>query len=65
MDLGFGAVIIGNVSVASNTVIGANAVVNRSIVDEGCTYVGVPAKEIRKESKTLQASRDAAEYKES
>lgn len=65
VDLGFGAVIIGNVSVASNTVIGANAVVNRSIVDEGCTYVGVPAKEIRKESKTLQASRDAAEYKES
>ena len=65
VELGFGAVIIGGVSVASNTVIGANAVVNRSIEDEGCTYVGVPAKKVRKESETPQASRNTAEYRKS
>lgn len=44
VELGFGAVIIGDITIASNTTIGANAVVNRSIEDEGCTYVGVPAR---------------------
>ena len=47
VELGFGAVIIGDVAIASRTVIGANAVVNRSIEDEGGTYVGVPAKRVR------------------
>ena len=50
VELGFGAVIIGAVSVASNTIIGANAVVNRSIEDDGGTYVGVPARKTRNES---------------
>ena len=47
VELGYGAVIIGDVTIASNTVIGANAVVNRSIEDKGATYAGVPAKRIR------------------
>ncbi len=63
VELGFGAVIIGGVRIASNTVIGANAVVNRPIEIEGGTFVGVPAKKVRKESEALQVSRDAAEYK--
>ena len=42
--LGFGAAIIGDVSVASNTIIGANAVVIRSIEEENGTFVGVPAR---------------------
>ena len=50
VELGFGAVIIGKVTVASNTVIGANAVVNRSIEAEGGTYVGVPAKRVPRDS---------------
>ncbi len=52
VELGYGAVIIGDVNIASNTIIGANAVVTRSIEDEGGTYVGVPAK--RLQSKTEQ-----------
>lgn len=46
VELGYGAVIIGNVSIASNTIIGANAVVNRSI-EVGGTYVGVPAMKVK------------------
>jgi serine O-acetyltransferase len=46
IDLGVGAVIIGNVSIANNVTIGANAVVNRSITDENSTYAGIPAKKI-------------------
>lgn len=44
VELGYGAVIIGNVTVAGNTVIGANAVVTRSIQEEGGTYIGAPAR---------------------
>lgn len=47
VELGYGAVIIGDITVASNTWIGANAVVNRSIEEEGCVYAGVPARRIR------------------
>lgn len=44
VELGYGAVIIGDITVASHTVIGAGAVVVRSIEKEGGTYVGVPAR---------------------
>ncbi len=46
VELGFGAVIIGDITVASETIIGANAVLNRSVDEVGCTYVGVPAKRL-------------------
>ena len=46
IELGYGAVIIGDVTITNDTVIGANAVVNRSIEESG-TYVGVPAKKVR------------------
>ena len=50
VELGYGAVIIGDITVASHTVIGAGAVVIRSIEEEGCTCVGVPARIVRKTS---------------
>ena len=50
VELGYGAVIIGDVTIADNTVIGANAVVNRPIEQEGGTYVGVPGKRLLREA---------------
>jgi len=47
VELGYGAIVIGDISIASNTVIGAGAVVNRSIDEEGHTYVGVPARKVQ------------------
>ncbi len=46
VDIGYGASIIGDVHVADNTVIGANAVVVKSIRESGKIVVGVPAKDI-------------------
>lgn len=53
VDVGYGAVIIGNVTVADRVKIGANAVVNRSITEPGCTVAGVPAKIVKRELKSL------------
>lgn len=47
VDVGYGAVIIGNVSIADGVKIGANAVVNRSVTEPGCTVAGVPAKIVK------------------
>lgn len=47
VELGYGAIIIGEIAVASNTRIGANAVVTRSIEMEGGTYVGIPARKVQ------------------
>lgn len=44
VDIGFGAMIIGNVKIADNCVIGAGAVVTKSCEKEGSVLVGVPAK---------------------
>lgn len=44
VDIGYGAVIIGDIEIADNVIIGANAVVIESILEEGCTVVGIPAK---------------------
>jgi serine O-acetyltransferase len=43
VDIGIGAKVIGNVCIANNTRIGANAVVTKSFQDEGITLVGIPA----------------------
>lgn len=47
VDVGFGAVIIGNINIPNNTVIGANALVNRSLEKTDSVIAGVPAKVIR------------------
>lgn len=44
--LGSGSKVIGPVKIASNVAIGANAVVAKSIEDDGTTWGGVPAKKI-------------------
>ena len=46
VDVGVGAKIIGDVAIADNITIGANAVVTRSFLEPGVTIVGVPAKKI-------------------
>ncbi len=47
VDIGYGAVIIGDVIIADNIKIGANAVVNKSFTEPGCTIAGVPAKIVK------------------
>lgn len=44
--IGTGAKIIGDISIADDVAIGANAVVVKSITESGVTYGGVPAKKI-------------------
>ncbi len=43
VDIGFGAIVIGDVKIANGTVIAANAVVIRDILEENCIVAGVPA----------------------
>lgn len=52
--LGTGAKIIGNVRIADNVVIGANAVVVKDILEPGTTWAGVPAKKV--------SDRDSSDY---
>jgi len=49
VDIGVGATIIGNVQLANNIKVGANAVVNRSCLEQGATLVGVPAHKVKKD----------------
>lgn len=48
VDVGIGAVIIGDIYIADNVKIGANAVVIKSCYTKGATLVGNPAREIIK-----------------
>lgn len=47
VDIGYGAVIIGDIFIADGVKIGANAVVNKSVKEAGCTVAGVPAKIVK------------------
>ncbi|MBQ8057951.1 MAG: serine acetyltransferase [Ruminococcus sp.] len=44
--IGTGARIIGDIEIADDVVIGANAVVTKSITEKGITVAGIPAKKI-------------------
>ena len=44
--IGTGAKIIGDLTIADDVAIGANAVVVKSITEKGVTYGGIPAKKI-------------------
>ncbi len=44
--VGVGAVVLGGIRIADNVAIGANAVVNRDIVEDNIAVAGVPAKKI-------------------
>ena len=48
VDIGVGAKIIGNITIADHVKIGAGAVVTKSCLEEGATLVGVPARPIQK-----------------
>lgn len=48
VDIGFGAVVIGDITIADNVKIGANAVVTKSCFETGATLVGVPAHKIER-----------------
>lgn len=47
VDVGVGAKIIGDIYIANNVKIGANAVVTKSCYRDGAVLVGVPAREIK------------------
>ena len=47
VEIGYGATIIGNIKIADNVIIGANSLVNKDFLDEGCTIAGNPAKKIK------------------
>ena len=47
VDIGYGAVLIGDITIADDIKIGANAVVNKSFTEPGVTIAGVPAKVVK------------------
>lgn len=47
LDLGFGACVLGGVRLGENIVVGANAVVVKSVAENGVTLAGVPANKIK------------------
>lgn len=47
VDIGYGAVLIGDIQIGDHTIIGANALVNRSFVEPGSKIAGVPARKIK------------------
>ena len=44
--VGVGAAILGNIELADNIAVGANAVVNKNFLEENIAIAGVPAKKI-------------------
>ena len=44
VEIGFGSVILGNIEIADNVIIGANSLVNKSILEKNVIVAGVPAK---------------------
>lgn len=48
VDIGYGAVVIGGITIADDIRIGANAVVNKSFTEPGCTIAGVPARIVKR-----------------
>lgn len=51
VDIGVGAKIIGDIDIASNVIIGAGAVVNKSFTEENIVIAGVPAKIVKRINK--------------
>lgn len=48
VDIGVGAKIIGDITIANEIKIGANAVVTKSFFEKGITIVGVPARKVER-----------------
>ena len=47
VDIGYGAIVVGDVYIADDVRIGAGAVVTKSCYEKGVTLVGVPARILR------------------
>ena len=47
VDVGIGAKVLGNIYIADDIVIGANAVVTKSFYEPGITIAGIPARKIK------------------
>lgn len=47
VEFGIGAKVIGDVELADNIIVGANAVVTKSFLEPGITIAGIPAKKIK------------------
>ena len=47
VNIGYGAIIIGGITIADDVTIAANAVVISSVLESGCTVAGIPAKIVR------------------
>lgn len=47
VDIGYGAVLIGNIKIGNDITIGSNAVVNRSFIEKSSVIVGVPARRVK------------------
>lgn len=47
VNVGYGAVIVGGITIADDVTIGANAVVIHSVTEPGCTVAGIPARIVR------------------
>ena len=47
VNVGYGAVIIGGITIADDVTIGANAVVIQSVCEPGCTVAGIPARIVK------------------
>ena len=47
VDIGIGARILGDIYIADNIIIGANAVVTKSFDEPGITIAGIPAKKVK------------------
>lgn len=47
VDIGYGAVIIGDITIADNIKIGANSIVTKSFTEPGIVIAGNPAKKIK------------------
>ncbi len=60
--LGIGAIVLGGVSVADNVAIGANAVVNKDVLESNIAVAGVPAKKISNNG-SLEWNKDIKENK--
>lgn len=61
--IGSGAKIIGDVKIANDVAIGANAVVVKDILDEGTTWGGVPAKKISKNNSHAYIAKEVLDNK--
>lgn len=48
VDIGVGAKIIGDITIANNVIIGAGAIVNKNVLEENVVVAGVPAKIVKR-----------------